>query len=43
VGAPAGPDARKRRRDWQVVSSSTTSFAVAASAMGGISHTKVKT
>jgi hypothetical protein len=39
TGAPAGPDARRRGTDWQVVSSSTTSLAVAASAMSGISDT----
>src|SRR5882724_253902 len=43
TGAPAGPDARRRRRDWQVVSSLTTSFAVEASAMSAISHTGVET
>jgi hypothetical protein len=43
AGALAGPDARRRRKDWQVVSSSTTSFTVTTSAMGGISHTRVKT
>jgi hypothetical protein len=41
-GAPAGPDARRRGRDWHGASSSTGSFAVAASAMMGISDTGVK-
>jgi hypothetical protein len=43
TGAPAGPDARRRGRDWQVVSASTTSLAVAASAIRGISDTGVET
>jgi hypothetical protein len=38
-GAPAGPDARRRGRDWHGASSSTGSFAVAASAMMGLSAT----
>src|SRR2546427_2608583 len=36
TGAPAGPDAQRRRRDWQGGSSSTTSCARGASAMRGI-------
>jgi hypothetical protein len=43
TGVPAGPDAQRRGRDWQVASSSTTSCAVAASAMSSISDTEVET
>lgn len=39
--APARPDAQRRETDWQTASSSTDSFAVAISAINGISHTGV--
>jgi hypothetical protein len=42
-GAPAGPASQRRGKDSQVASSSMHSFAVAASAIIGISHTGVET
>jgi hypothetical protein len=42
AGAPAGPDARRRGQDSQAASSSMHSFAVAASAIIGFSHTGVE-
>ena len=41
-GAPVGPDAQTRETNWQAASSSTHSFAGAASAIIGISQTGVE-